>query len=89
MARVMTAGVGQPVGVFGFHFLLRMSPRVMSSESRTGVRTVFSGDIPAPETPGTVERRVFPSTMANAGFCGLNGGAPERNGIPISIRSRG
>jgi hypothetical protein len=54
-----------------------------------GVSMVFPGDIPAPETPGTVERRVFPRTIANTGFPGLEGGVPERNGIPISIRSRG
>jgi hypothetical protein len=75
--------------VFGFHFLLRMAPWVISSESSTGVSTVFSGDIPAPETPGTVERRVFPRTMAKTGRSGRTGGFPERNGIPIFIRSRG
>ena len=88
MALVMTAGVGQPVGVLGFHLLLRMAPWVMSSESRTGVSTVFSGDIPAPEIPGTVERRVFPRTMEKRGCPGRAGGGAERNTIPISIRSR-
>jgi alpha-ribazole phosphatase CobZ len=88
MARVMTAGVGQPVGVFGFILRLRMAPWAMSSESRTGVSTVFSGEGPAPETPGTVEMRVFPRTTAKSGRAGRAGGLPERNGIPISIRSR-
>jgi hypothetical protein len=85
MALVMMAGVGQPVGVFGFHLRLRMAPWATSSESRTGVSTVFSGDIPAPEMPGTVERRVFPRTTAKAGRDGRAGGVPERKGIPISI----
>ena len=88
MALVMTAGVGQPVGVFGLYRRLRITPWVMSSESRTGVRTVFSGDIPAPDTPGTVERRVFPRMTAKRGRSGRAGRGPERKGIPISIRSR-
>jgi hypothetical protein len=57
----------------------------MSSESRTGVRTVFAGEGPAPETPGTVERSVFPRTTQKSGRSGRFGGLPERKGIPISI----
>jgi hypothetical protein len=36
-----------------------------------------------------VERRVFARITAKTGRPGREGGVPERNGIPISIRSRG
>jgi hypothetical protein len=56
----MVAGVGQPVGVLGFEGWLWIEPLRTSSESRFGVNKVFFGEGPAPEIPGTVERRVFP-----------------------------
>jgi hypothetical protein len=56
MDRVMVAGVGHPVGVFGRAATLVIAPVVTSSASRTGVSRVFSGEGPAPEIPGTVEK---------------------------------
>jgi len=55
IARVMVAGVGQPVGVLEFACVLVIAPFVISSASILGVRSVFSGLGPAPDMPGTVE----------------------------------
>ncbi len=48
IARVIVAGVGHPVGVFGLPVVLVIAPSVISSASRLGVRSVFSGPGPAP-----------------------------------------
>jgi hypothetical protein len=68
IALVIEAGVGQPDGVLGFRGMLEMYPLTMSSASRIGVSSVFSAVGPAPDTPGTVERRVFASMPQKAGF---------------------
>jgi hypothetical protein len=60
--------------------MLVIAPVVMSSASRTGVSSVFSGVGPAPDIPGTVDSMVFPSTTAIIGRRGLNPGSSERKG---------
>ncbi len=80
MDRVMVAGVGHPVGVFGRAGTLVIAPVVTSSASRTGVSRVFSGVGPAPDMPGTVESMVLPRTSAIIGRHGRNPGSSERNG---------
>jgi hypothetical protein len=81
IARVMDAGVGQPVGVFGFTGMLVIDPRVISSASRTGVRRVFSGVGPAPDIPGTVLKTVFPRILQNKGLVTARCGFSETNDI--------
>jgi hypothetical protein len=80
MDRVIVAGVGHPVGVFGRTGMLVIAPVVTSSASRTGVRRVFSGVGPAPDMPGTVESMVFARTSAITGRRGLIPGSFERKG---------
>jgi hypothetical protein len=70
IARVMMAGVGQPVGVSGRIGMLVIVPFMISSESRIGVKTVFSGEGPAPDMPGTVDSMVFASIGAKTGLSG-------------------
>ncbi len=82
--RVMLAGVGHPVGVFGLAETLVIAPVVTSSASRFGVSRVFSGVGPAPDMPGMVESRVLPRISAIIGRLGLNCGSFERNGRDIS-----
>jgi len=60
-----------------------MTPFVMNSASRMGVRRVFSAVGPAPETPGSVDNRVFARIPQNTGFLQGNGGFAERNAIVI------
>jgi hypothetical protein len=55
----------------------------MSSASRIGVSIVFSGVEPAPDTPGTVESRVFPRMAQKSGFLQATSGISERNPIRI------
>jgi hypothetical protein len=81
---VIDAGVGQPVGVSGFTGWLVIAPQVISSASRTGVSRVFSGVAPAPETPGTVDRRVFPRIPQKSGLLKVISGISERNPMIIS-----
>jgi len=66
----MEAGVGHPVGVFGVALQLVIVPFIISSASSIGVSSVPFGFGPAPERPGTVERRVFPSIPQKIGFFG-------------------
>jgi hypothetical protein len=89
IARVIVAGVGQPVGVFGLPVMLVIAPSVISSASRLGVRRVFSGLGPAPEMPGTVESMVLARTAAKSGDVKVISGFSERNGIGISGYSVG
>jgi hypothetical protein len=84
IARVIDAGVGQPVGVSGLTGWLVIAPHVTSSASSTGVRRVFSGVAPAPETPGTVERRVLPRIPQKMGFLNVISGISDRNPIVIN-----
>jgi hypothetical protein len=84
IARVIVAGVGQPVGVLGLLGWLVITPLVISSASRTGVRRVFSGPGPAPEIPGTVDSRVFAKIPAKRGLSKAISGFSERNPIGIS-----
>jgi hypothetical protein len=84
-ARVMDAGVGQPVGVFGRNGMLVIRPQAISSESSTGVRRVFSGLGPAPEIPGTTERRVLARMLQKRGFFGEIPGSAVTNGIDPSL----
>jgi len=81
----MIAGVGHPVGVLGRVGREVIAPFAISSESRMGVRTVFPGLGPAPDMPGTVERRVLARIMERRGFSGWNGGSGEINCISICI----
>jgi hypothetical protein len=81
----MEAGVGQPDGVLGFSCILEIRPFTISSASRTGVSRVFSAVGPAPEIPGTVERRVFASIPQKTGFEKAISGVFERK--PMVIRS--
>jgi hypothetical protein len=85
MARVIVAGVGHPVGVFGRTGWLVIFPLMISSESRTGVRRVFSGVGPAPDNPGMVERRVLARTAPNRGCFGGSPGVPERKDMDLSV----
>jgi hypothetical protein len=80
----MDAGVGQPVGVFGKKGMLVIRPQAISSESRTGVRSVFSGLGPAPEMPGTTERRVLARMLQKRGLFGEIPGSAVTNGIGAS-----
>jgi hypothetical protein len=80
-ARVIAAGVGHPVGVSGRTGIEVISPRVISSASRIGVSRVLSGVGPAPETPGTVERRVFPRILQKTGSFGERSGTGSAKGI--------
>ena len=84
IARVIVAGVGHPVGVFGLPAMLVIAPSVISSASRLGVRRVFSGLGPAPDMPGTVESRVLARMPAKRGDLKEMSGFSERNGIAIS-----
>jgi hypothetical protein len=84
-ARVIEAGVGHPVGVFGRKGMLVMRPQAISSESRTGVRRVFSGLGPAPEIPGTTERRVLARMLQKRGLFGEIPGSVVTNGIDTSL----
>jgi hypothetical protein len=59
MDRVMDAGVGHPVLVLGVALQLVIIPWIMSSASRFGTIREPRGSGPAPESPGTVERRVL------------------------------
>jgi hypothetical protein len=68
IARVIVAGVGHPVGVFGLTGILVMAPFVINSASSTGVSRVFAAVGPAPETPGTVESMVFASIPTKSGL---------------------
>jgi hypothetical protein len=79
----MEAGVGQPDGVLGFRGILEIRPFAISSASRTGVSRVFSAVGPAPEIPGTVERRVFASIPQKTGFEKVISGILERNTMMI------
>jgi hypothetical protein len=79
----MEAGVGHPVGVSGRAGMLVIDPRIISSESSTGVRSVFSGGGPAPDTPGTVESIVFASILQNIGFFGNITGFFETKAISL------
>jgi hypothetical protein len=81
IARVIDAGVGQPVGVFGFIRVLVIEPWMISSASRMGVRRVFSGFGPAPEIPGTVLRIVLPSMLENTGEVTSRCRSSETNGM--------
>jgi hypothetical protein len=81
IARVIDAGVGQPVGVFGFTGMLVIEPCMISSASRIGVRRVFSGVGPAPEIPGTVLRIVLPRILQNKGLVTARCGFSETNDI--------
>jgi hypothetical protein len=81
MARVMEAGVGHPVGVFGLTDWLVIRPVVTSSASRFGVMSVCSGVGPAPEIPGIVEIKVFPSITQKTGLFPWIWGEPVRNAI--------
>jgi hypothetical protein len=83
IALVMEAGVGQPDGVLGFRGILEIRPFAISSASRTGVSSVFSGVGPAPEIPGTMERRVFASIPQKTGFEKVISGILERNTMMI------
>jgi hypothetical protein len=49
-----------------------------------GVRSVFSGEGPAPDTPGIVDKRVLARIPQKTGRVHENGGFSERN--PITIR---
>jgi hypothetical protein len=80
-ALVIDAGVGQPVGVFGRTGMLVIDPYAISSESRTGVRRVFSGVGPAPEIPGTTESIVLARILQNKGFTGFISGLPVTNAM--------
>jgi hypothetical protein len=84
IARVIDAGVGQPVGVSGLTGWLVMAPHVISSASSTGVRRVFSGVAPAPETPGTVERSVLPRMPQKMGLVKVISGVSDRNPMVIN-----
>ena len=57
----------------------------MSSASSIGVRRVFSGEGPAPDTPGTVDKMVFARRPQKTGLSQENGGFSERNPIVISV----
>jgi hypothetical protein len=81
IARVIDAGVGQPVGVFGFTGLLVIDPWIISSASRIGVSRVFSGFGPAPEIPGTVLRIVLARMLEKTGEVTSRCGSVETNGI--------
>jgi hypothetical protein len=83
IALVMDAGVGQPVGVFGFEGMLVMDPCAISSASRMGVYSVFSGVGPAPDIPGTVESRVLERMLQNKGRSGRISGFVETNAMRI------
>ena len=83
MARVMEAGVGHPVGVSGRADTLVIDPWTISSESSTGVISVFSGDGPAPDTPGTVESIVFARILQKIGFLGNIPGFFETKAISL------
>jgi len=85
IALVMDAGVGHPVGVFGFTEQLVIDPSAISSASSIGVRSVFSGDGPAPETPGTVDTRVLARMPQKTGRMQGNSGFSERNPIAIKV----
>jgi hypothetical protein len=89
IALVIEAGVGHPVGVLEFAGVLVIAPFVISSASMLGVRSVFSGLGPAPEMPGTVERRVLPRMVAKRGDLNVISGFSERNAIIISSYSYG
>jgi hypothetical protein len=89
IARVMVAGVGQPVGVFGLPVVLVISPSVISYASRLGVRSVFSGLGPAPDMPGTVESRVLARMPAKRGDLKVISAFSERKSIRISLYSYG
>jgi hypothetical protein len=80
-ARVMVAGVGHPVGVFGRMGIEVISPLVISSASRIGVRSVLSGAGPAADTPGTVDRRVFPRILQKTGSLVEISGTGSANGM--------
>ena len=67
IARVIEAGVGQPVGVLGFTGMLVILPCMINSASRMGVSKVFSGVGPAPDMPGRVLSRVFARILQNSG----------------------
>ncbi len=84
IARVIEAGVGQPVGVSGFTGWLVIAPQVISSASRIGVSSVFSGVAPAPETPGIVDRRVFPRIPQKSGLLNAISGISERKPMVIN-----
>jgi hypothetical protein len=71
--------------VSGLTGWLVILPQVISSASSTGVRRVFSGVAPAPETPGTVERSVLPRIPQKRGVLNVICGIPDRN--PIEINS--
>jgi hypothetical protein len=77
----MEAGVGHPVGVFGRIGMLVIFPYVTSSASRTGVKSVFSALGPAPDMPGTVERRVLARILQNRGLLAEIPGLEERYAI--------
>jgi hypothetical protein len=79
----MDAGVGQPVWVLGFDGMLVMDPCAISSASRMGVYSVFSGVGPAPEIPGTVESRVLERMLQNKGRSGRISGFVETNAMRI------
>jgi hypothetical protein len=61
-----------------------IEPHVTSSASSTGVRRVFSGVAPAPETPGTVERSVLPRIPQKMGFLKVISGISDRNPMVIT-----
>jgi hypothetical protein len=87
MARVIDAGVGQPVGVFGLNGMLVIDPYMISSASRTGVSSVFSGVGPAPDMPGTVLKRVFPRMLQKRGAVHVTLGTSETNAIRMCKHS--
>jgi hypothetical protein len=60
-------------------------PVAISSASRTGVRSVFSGLGPAPDTPGTVERRVLARMPQKSGRVKDGEMFPEINAITIRV----
>src|SRR5665647_270068 len=84
IARVIDAGVGQPVGVSGLTLWLVIAPIIISSASSTGVRSVCSGVAPAPDTPGTVDKRVLPRIPQKRGLLKLISGTSDRNPIFIN-----
>jgi hypothetical protein len=86
MDLVIVAGVGQPVGVLGLTGQLVIIPFVISSASRTGVRSVFSADGPAPDTPGTVDKMVFARIPQKSGLFTGTRGIDERNVMVSTIR---
>ncbi|OPZ42101.1 MAG: hypothetical protein BWY93_02019 [Euryarchaeota archaeon ADurb.BinA087] len=86
-ALVIDAGVGQPVGVSGRTGMLVIFPQAISSASRMGVRSVFSGLGPAPEMPGTTESIVLARILQKRGFFALISGLPVTNAISTRSNS--